>query len=340
MSGRPVTGPAPAALADMTVVDISQQLPGPYASMLLQGLGARVIKVEPPAGDPSRLLDPRMFAMANAGKETVRLDLKEPADVVRLHELVSSADVFLEGFRPGVAGRLGAGVQTLTALNPRLVYCSISAAGQDGPYSQAPMHDLNLQGLAALDPGQGIGVPWVDLGTASMAALGIVSSWQAARDSGRGCYLDTAMLDTAVLWARVKDSAHGRVEPTYGIFPSADGGLVAVAILEDHIWQRLCQAFGWADWQGAPALGSYLQRVEVAQQIQDRLARDCAARPFEELLALARDHDLPVTPAGTRLGDEATAQLAARGLVAPGASAPRSVPLPVVSVPAHPQDRA
>lgn len=319
-------------LADMTVVDISQQLPGPYASRLLGALGARVTKVEPPGGDPSRRLDPQMFAIANAGKEVIVLDLKNSADVATLQDLVGSADVFIEGFRPGVAARLGASWPTLAALNPRLVYCSISASGQTGPYSQAPMHDLNLQGLAGLDPGPGISVPWVDLGTATTAALAIVSYWQDARVSGRGCHLDSAMLDTAVLWARVKASAHGRVEPTYGVFSTADGFQVGVAILEDHIWLRLCAAFGWDDWGQDPRLSTYAQRVDAADEIQNRLAVDCAARSFRQLLEVAQIHDLPLTPAGDRLGDIANEQLSLRGLRRKSTASPsRSVPLPEVS---------
>lgn len=321
-------------LGEMAVVDISQQLPGPYASMLLGELGARIIKVEPPQGDPARRLDPQMSALVNQGKDTVSLDLKIPAEVAALHDLVAAADVFIEGFRPGVAARLGADWKTLADVNPRLVYCSISASGQEGPYAQTPMHDLNLQGLAGLDEGHGIGVPWVDLGTATTAALAIVSHWHDARATGRGVQLDSAMLDTAVLWARVKASAHGRVEPTYGIFASSDGGTVAVAILEDHIWLRLCEAFGWDDWRADTSLSAYPQRVAAAAQIQHRLARACASRSFDELIELARRHDLPMTPAGKHLGPEARAQLALRGLSEEPATGSRpamqrAVPLPI-----------
>lgn len=326
----PSPGTSSGPLSEMTVVDISQQLPGPYASRLLAALGARVIKVEPPGGDPSRRLDPLMFALANSGKEIVQLDLKKAPEVEALHELVGAADVFIEGFRPGVASRLGASWETMSALNPRLVYCSISASGQEGPYSRAPMHDLNLQGLAGFNPGRGIGVPWVDLGTAAMAALGIISYWQEARFTGQGCHLDSAMLDTAVLWARVKASAHGRTEPTYGIFPTSEGRQIAVAILEDHIWLRLCEAFGWDDWRDDPALGAYSQRVDAAADIQLRLADACETRTFDELLDLAERHDLPMTPAGEHLGSAASAQLSARGLEISEAGSPasRAVPLP------------
>lgn len=302
-------------LQGMRVVDISQQLPGPYASMLLQELGAHVTKVEPPAGDPSRHLDPHMFALVNRDKTILTLDLKNPSETAHLHGLVKEAGVFIEGFRPGVASRLGADWKTLSEINEGLIYCSISASGQNGPYARAPMHDLNLQGLGGLAEAQGIGVPWVDLGTATSAALAVAGHWQQARTTGRGVYLDAAMLDTAVLWAAVKASAYGRPEPTYGIFSTSDGRKVAVAILEDHIWTRLCEAFGWEDWRGDPAFGAYVRRIEAADSIQDRLQAGCGSRTFDELLDLARRYDLPLTPAGNHLDPDARIQLSTRHLL-------------------------
>lgn len=312
-------------LAGLRVVDISQQLPGPYATALLAELGAEVTKVEPPAGDPSRSIDPDMYALVNRGKTVVHLDLKSSEGVGELHRMVRDADVFLEGFRPGVATRLGAGWEELSGLNPRLVYCSISACGQTGPYAMAPMHDLNLQGLAGLDPGPGIGVPWVDLGTATSAALAIVSAWAAAQRSGRGKYLDGAMLDTAVLWGRVKASAAGRVEPTYGIFETSGGERVAVAILEDHIWTRLCEAFGWADFEAAPELSTYEGRVAAAEAISRRLSKECALRTAPELMALADRYDLPLTPVEVAPGTAAHDQLLQRDL---DRGAARALPIP------------
>jgi len=312
-------------IIEMRVVDISQQLPGPYASALLVDLGAQVIKVEPPGGDPARRLDPAMYALINAGKSTVTIDLKSPAGVKELHRLVGAADVFIEGFRPGVAARLGASWDVLSALNPALVYCSISACGQEGPYAMVPMHDLNLQAMAGVDPGQGIGVPWVDLGTASSCAVAIVAAWHESGRTGTGRYLDAAMLDTAILWGRVKASAAGRAEPTYGTFPTADGRRVAIAILEDHMWPRLCEALGWIEWRDEPELTHYDARVRRARQIRDRLATACASRPVDEILTLATQYDLPITGFGTAPDTFAHAQLERRCLVQP---ADRRTPIP------------
>ncbi|MDA8046030.1 MAG: CoA transferase [Actinomycetota bacterium] len=316
-------------LSEMTVVDISQQLPGPYCTALLASLGARVIKVEPPIGDPARSIDPAMFAMVNDGKEFVRLDLKAAGDVERLHRLVAEADVFVEGFRPGVAARLGAGVDTLAALKAALVYCSISGTGQSGPLAGVPVHDLNLQGLAGIRGTEvGIGIPWVDLGTASMAALAIVASWGKALVTGRGCFIDAAMLDTSVLWGRVKEEAHDREEPTYGRFATSDGLEVTVAVLEDHIWRRLCLAFGWQDWVDHGDLATYAERVVRASEIRSRLAEACLCRSRDELVDLAVEYDLPMTPSGASIGSAAEKHLLLRAL---GPVSGRSVPAPLMS---------
>lgn len=314
-------------LEGMTVVDISQQLPGPYASALLAAYGASVVKVEPPNGDPARSIDPAMFDLANSGKECLRLDLKSKEGVAHLHRLVRDADVFIEGFRPGVANRIGAGVECLSAINPALVYCSISGTGQAGPLATVPVHDLNLQGLAGLrGGGDAIGVPWVDLGTASMAALAIVAAWHRATANGEGCFIDVAMLDTSVLWGRVKAEANERIEPTYGMFVTADGFEVAVAILEDHIWGRLCSAFGWKDWAIGPAYATYAERVVAAKEIRDRLTTGCRQRSRDELVELALEYDLPLTPAGDAIGETAETHLQLRGLAS---GSKRSLPIPI-----------
>lgn len=313
-------------LSAMTVIDISQQLPGPYTSGLLAELGANVVKVEPPQGDPARSLDPQMFAFVNNRKRVIQLDLKTLDGVEHLHELVIQADVFIEGFRPGVAERLGAGWPVLSGVNPRLVYCSISASGQQGPYAKVPMHDLNLQGLAGINVEREIGVPWVDLGTATTAALAITAAWHAAVISGLGQVLDIAMLDTAILWKRVKAEAYGRHEPTYGIFPTSDDSNVSIAILEDHIWLRLCKAFGWDDWFAAPSLRKYVDRLTVSDEIQRRLRETCQALRLDVLLSLAKEYDLPLTPVGPVLEGAAAMQLSERGL---DERSERRFPLPI-----------
>lgn len=155
-------------LSGITVIDLSQFLPGPMLSVMMADQGAKVIKIEPPAGDPARVMAPFeqgqsvWFRNLNRGKLSEVLDLKSDAGRARLTELISTADVFVEGFRPGVMARLGFDYAAVSALNPRIVYCSVSAFGQSGPLAHHPAHDLAVQALSGfLSVNDGPdGTPW------------------------------------------------------------------------------------------------------------------------------------------------------------------------------------
>lgn len=310
----------------MRVLDLSQQLPGPYATYLLAALGAEVTKIEPPTGDAARSLDPEMFAIVNAGKTSIVLDLKTEPDRLRLYELVRVSDVLVEGFRPGVVTRLGCDSASLRAVRPELIYCSITGVGQTGPLAAHPTHDISLQAMAGSLPDADIstiGVPWVDLATASSAALAITAAWHA----GSGCYLDMSMLDAAVAWSSAKPSAvGGHCEPTYGTVRTADGRRIVIALLEDSMWTRLCAALGWADWRDDPGLRRYSDRRMRGAEIRERLDRDIAGRTVAEVLELAVRHDLPVGPADAAFDPIAREQIDLRF---EQVSRPRALPLPV-----------
>jgi len=286
-------------LNSMTVVDLTQQLPGPFATALLASLGARVLKVEPPDGDPARTLDPEMFARVNTGKESIRLDLKSADGRGELHRLVATADVLIESFRPGVAQRIGADWDTCQAVNPALIHCSVTGFGAVGPYATVAVHELNL--LAWGDPESArlsagrIGVPWVDLGTGTTAALMIVAAWQSVAQGGSGRHLDLSMLDVALSWARVKPVRPGG-EPTYSVYRTADERDIVVAILEDHFWLRLCGALTLADLGADPGLVRYEGRRARAEEIDGRVAEAVARLRIADVLRLADEWDLPVTP--------------------------------------------
>jgi crotonobetainyl-CoA:carnitine CoA-transferase CaiB-like acyl-CoA transferase len=283
-----------APLAGMRVLDLSQQLPGPYCTLLLAALGATVTKVEPTYGDAARELDPEMFARVSRGKTALRLDLKTDDGRVRLHELAADSDVLVEGFRPGVTARLGCDFATLAKLNAALVYCSISGFGQTGPLATQPTHDLSLQAMAgALGSSASVdtvGVPWVDLGIATTAAFVIASHWR----GGRGVHLDLAMLDLASAWATAKPSAVTRTEPTYGTFASSDGAVFALALLEDEMWKRLCDALDLTAWSEEQDLDRYAARIVAAREVRERVADQLSQRTAEELEALAVRHELPL----------------------------------------------
>lgn len=315
------TGP----LKDMRVVDLSQQLPGPYTSLLLASLGAHVTKVEPPWGDVARSLDPDMFEAVNHGKVSVRLDLKSDAGREALRETVTTADVFIEGFRPGVTARLGCSAVDLHALNPSLIYCSISGYGQKGPLAGRPTHDLNLQAMVGAIPHSArldrVGVPWVDLGTATTAALAIVAYWHA----DMGVHLDLAMLDLAASWATVKPRAVSDIEPSYGTFRSRDGDVFVLALLEDDMWTRLCRALGLTSWSEKNRLERYRARQTEAEGIRSRLEQEFALRSTEDLTALATTFDLPVNRVLASAEARTEHQLRLRSAGRPGT---RCVPVP------------
>lgn len=303
---QPMAGP----LAGMRVLDLSQQLPGPYATFLLAGMGADVLKVEPPAGDPARQFDPPMFERVNQGKRSVTLDLKSDQGRARLLKLAGTHDVLVEGFRPGVMARLGCDEATVRAVAPGIIYCSISGMGPEGPLATHPTHDLSLQsmvGALADTKSDRIGVPWVDLATATTAALSIVAAWHAARP----CHLELAMLDAAQAWAHVKPLAVLEPEATYGVVRVRDGA-VTIALLEDRMWHGLCVALGWADWATASELSSYLERRIHAARIRARLDQALGRLTVAEVLRLAEEHDLPIGPVDGTKDPRGREQLASR----------------------------
>ena len=201
-------------LEGLRVVDLSQFLPGPHLSQILADHGADVIKVEPPGGDPGRHIGLAeqghtvFFRNLNRGKRSVCLDLKRPAAREALLRLVDRADVFLEAFRPGVAARLGFDYATLSARNPRLVYCSLTAFGQHGPYRDRPAHDLTCEAYAGIvsvnlgndDQPTMPPVPVADFAAASMGLAGVLMALYRREKTGRGDRIDISMHDSALAW--------------------------------------------------------------------------------------------------------------------------------------------
>jgi len=261
-------------LAGVRVLDFSTLLPGPLASLLLAEAGAEVIKIERPGtGDEMRTYAPRregqsaLFALLNRGKKSIALDLKQPGALDRLQPLLASADVLIEQFRPGVMARLGLGYEQLRERCPRLVYCSITGFGQDGPRAQLAGHDLNYlamtgllrlacgrDGAPALPP-----TPIADIAGGSYPALANILLALLARErTGRGCHLDVSMTDslfTLAYWALAQGLAGGDWptpggglvtggSPRYQVYACADGRWLAAAPIEERFWQRFCELIG------------------------------------------------------------------------------------------------
>ena len=197
-------------LDGVRILDFTLNLPGPYATATLHGLGAEVVKIEPPRGDTARGIG-RLFHIVNAGKKSVTLDLKSAEGRMALADLLPTADVLIEGFRPGVMEGFGFGPKDALSANRRLVYCSISGYGQSGPYRDYPGHDLNLQAITGVchmmrtADGQphGCALPIADLSSGMTAVGAICAALYRREKSGRGCTIDLALTDTVLTWAYV-----------------------------------------------------------------------------------------------------------------------------------------
>jgi crotonobetainyl-CoA:carnitine CoA-transferase CaiB-like acyl-CoA transferase len=249
-----------APFAGVRVVDLSQGIAGPYAAMLLALYGADVVKVEPPEGDWSRTVgtrygDQTAFSVAaNLGKRSIAVDLKTAEGLEVVRRLVARGDVFLEGFRPGVAAKLGVGYDAVSALNPRIVYLSVSGFGQSGPYRERPAVDTILQsftGLMSVNKG-GDGVPHrvgaivADMGTALCAFQAIAVALYARRDEPRGRYLEASLmqgisiLQTVGMMTSYREG--GTIRPGLapsGVYRAADGW-ITVTILREADFPKLC----------------------------------------------------------------------------------------------------
>lgn len=323
-------------LAGVRVLDFSLQLPGPYATMLLRACGARVTRIEPPDGDPARTFDPQMVETLDAGKERLTLDLRVPAAREIAHRLAAQSDVAVEGFRPGVVERLGIDFTSLQAHRPDLIYCSISGFGQAGPYRSVPGHDINYLavggGVDPLAEGRNgeVGLPIVDLATGSTAAFVIAAALLERANTGKSRYLDVAMIDSAVFWTLLK-AEHGRTggdqdgqEPAYGVARTADGSYLALGVVEDKFWTRLCAVLAWDDWVDDPMLARHEGRYRRGAEVAERLRATIATRSRAEWLVLLWQADIPATPLNRPVEVAVDPQVVERALfVADAAGRPR-----------------
>ncbi|RQW29755.1 CoA transferase [Rhodobacteraceae bacterium CH30] len=258
-----------APLAGVRVLDLTQLLPGPMCTLHLADMGAEVIKVEPPkGGDAARGMGrgefSTLFCMLSRNKGSLALDLKTDAGVAIIKELVKSADVLVEGFRPGVMDKLGLGWAALSAINPKLVYCAISGYGQSGARAALAGHDINYQalagtldqnGAAGMDPISG-NFPLADIaGGALSAATAILAALFDVARGGEGRYIDVAMADSATVHnvmaqagaaqakeapARGEDYLSGALA-CYGVYRTADNRHLAVGAIEFKFWQAFCE---------------------------------------------------------------------------------------------------
>ncbi|MBM9463605.1 CoA transferase [Aeromicrobium sp. YIM 150415] len=296
---------------------MSELAPGPFLTQCLRDLGADVQKIErPPHGDPARRMRPATHAVLNAGKSTRMVDARESNGRDEILSLATAADVFVEGARPGVMERLGLGYADLSAINPMLVYVSISGYGASGPLVTAPGHDLNYlatSGVLALSGGldqsvqPGIGIPVADFASAMYALSSTLAALVQRHATGLGQHLDVSITDCMMHWvsptaahfddlglsglAEQRDAVFNK--PAYTSFATADGRWIAIAALEDHFWDNLVNSLEL----DVSDLGTrnLNDRIAVARVINARIAAIVSQWPAEDLLERLLDHDVPAS---------------------------------------------
>jgi crotonobetainyl-CoA:carnitine CoA-transferase CaiB-like acyl-CoA transferase len=322
------------ALEGITVLELSRVSPGAFCTMLLADMGADVLKIETPlaihtaAGSGISAADTRQaaFSYVNRNKRSIGLNLKAPQGRQILHQLVTNADVLVEGFRPGVMQRLGADYTTLSQLNPRLVYCSLSGFGQSGPYRDLPAHDvnylalsgvLNLMGTADRPPAIPLNLI-ADYGGAAMhGVVGILLALYARHHTGRGQHVDVAYLDTTIsllaatprlqnFFAQGSEPQRGHGPYTgqyafYTTYETKDGKLLSVGCTEPWLWENFCTALGRPDLAGYYRRPEHLKRPPTTEEhrVHDQLQMLFRQRTRDEWLAFLRDKNVCIGPVNT-----------------------------------------
>ena len=347
-------------LSGILVLDFTTLLPGPLATLLLAESGAEVVKIEPPGGENMRHYEPRfdgesaMFTLLNRGKKSMVLDLKRDTDRQRLKPLIRRADVLVEQFRPGVMARLGLGYDAVHAVNPKLIYCSITGYGQSGPRAGEAGHDLNYigsTGLLALNPGppQRPVVPpalIADIAGGTMpAVINILLGLRQRERTGEGCHIDVAMTDAMFTFAGhalASGQATGRFpgmggarlsggSPRYQLYPTRDGKLVCCAALEQKFWQAFTAAIGLAP--------QFIDDGDDATATTVAVAAIIAGRDADEWRPVFVQADCCVSIMATLEEALRDKHFIERGLFAHSVASPSGATMPALPVPIDRQFR-
>lgn len=318
-------------LEQVRVLDLSPFLPTQYCSFVLAQMGAEVILVERPGGRGGALEG--MTELVGYNKKSIELDLKSDLGREIFHRLAASADVIIEGFRPGIASRLKIGYEDIKRLKPDIVYCSISGFGQDGPYRDVPGHDINYLGLSGYFsiPGQigklptRPGIPVVDLCVGTFATISILFALMAKEKSGEGQYIDIAMLDAITNWTGIRAAAYlvnnkpvtyDHVIATNDVFKTKDGKLVALGIVnEEHFWQNFCKTAGQEVLLEDSRFSTVKGRTQNKEELSRILTSIFSQKTSEEWLQLFKNVDVPLSPVSTLEEALTNSQITHRGLV-------------------------
>lgn len=342
-------GPVAGPLAGVRVLEFGQIAAGPFAGSLLADLGGDVVKVENPAGgDGMRGWPPltakdggpvfsENFASINRNKRSITADLKDPADLARIKEVAGAADVVIENFRAGVLARLGLGYDELSRRNPRLVYCSISGYGQNGPYAHKGAFDVTVQGMSGLmsvtgedgRPPVKCGVPFGDFCAGLYAAYTVTAALLQARHTGRGAYIDCSMLGSLLGVAALQTSeyfgtgrpgrrlasAHPRNAP-YQAYRAKDDYFI-IAAGNDSLWRQVAAAVDLPDLVRDPRFLTQPDRADNQEALAEILERRFASRTAQEWLDEMDRRGVPCAPINTYGDILADPQVEAMDLVLP-----------------------
>lgn len=325
MNGKPLSSSRP--LEGLRVLEFGQIAAGPFAGSLLADLGADVVKVErPDGGDGMRVWPPinktdqgpysENFASVNRNKRSITADMKSADDLAHLKALASKADILLENFRPGVLDRLGLGYQALAALNPGIVYCSISGYGQEGPYAQKGAFDVTVQAISGLmsvtgeegAPPVKAGVPVGDFGAGLYAVVCILAAVHKRHATGVGARIDCSMLGGLLGMAALQTSeffgtgqvpkrlgsAHPRNAP-YKAFKASDDFFV-IAAGNDKLWQTVCELVGRPELFQDPEFKTQLDRARNQEKMNTHLDPIFVQKSASEWLTLFDKAGVPCAP--------------------------------------------
>ncbi|MDP2084002.1 MAG: CaiB/BaiF CoA-transferase family protein [Gemmobacter sp.] len=335
-----------APLAGLKVVELARILAGPWAGQTLADLGADVIKVEAPEGDDTRRWGPPFveregdrsaayFHAANRGKRSVVADFRTEEGQALVRRLVADADILIENFKVGGLVKYGLDYESLRAVNPRLIYCSVTGFGQTGPYAHRAGYDFIIQGMSGLmsvtgEPGgqpQKVGLAVTDIFTGLYGVVGILAALHRRTVTGQGEHIDMALLDvaTAVMANQgmnylvsgkapgLMGNAHPNLAP-YAVFDCADGWII-LATGNDAQYRRLCTILGLHDMVADPAYASNADRIANRDEMTRRLTEATTRWSKAALLAACEDQGIPAGPINDLSEVFADPQVQARGLV-------------------------
>ena len=360
-----MTTPAPSSslsLDGIRVIDLSRVIAGPWCGALLGDLGADVIKVEDVGpGDESRTWPPHKdgeaaaYLLFNRNKRGIALDLKTPEAVEVVKRLVKTADVVIENFRTGTMESFGLGYDVLSQINPRLIYCSVSAFGRTGPRKDSPGYEALMQAFSGImsitgEPGgQPVraGVSFLDLTTGILCALGVSNAIIQRQKTGLGQRVDGSLLETAVsllafhaegylltgALPRALGSGHPSLSP-YRNFKCRDGQWIFIAAANDRFWQKLAKALDLDDLAADPRFEKNQGRVANRVELEGFLEQTIGTLEREPLLERLEEADVPATPVNTVDQVMNDPQTAERGIVQ-RAMHPKLGEIPVVGTPLH-----